>query len=70
MRKIIAGAGLPIGTLDVADAFIFPGAAFTQIPRSTSLAPIPFVNGVATLIFCVGISVALIALRYIPQQFP
>jgi uncharacterized membrane protein YagU involved in acid resistance len=32
--------------------------------------PIPFVNGVAALIFCVGIPVAFIARRYIPQRFP
>jgi uncharacterized membrane protein YagU involved in acid resistance len=32
--------------------------------------PVLFVNGVAALIFCVGIPVAFIARRYIPQQFP
>jgi hypothetical protein len=32
--------------------------------------PVPFVIGVAALVFCVGIPVALIARRYIPQSVP
>ena len=31
---------------------------------------IPLINGVAALIFCIGIPLALIARRYIPQQIP
>jgi hypothetical protein len=149
LGKIIAGAGLLIGVLDISDAFIFYGlhgvplprvlqgiasgflgrAAFAQGHRSALLglvlhfliafavatiyllasrrlplsrhplpfgtlygvavyvvmnyvvlplskvvpkphfSPVPFVNGVAALIVCVGIPVALIARRYVPQQF-
>jgi len=31
---------------------------------------IPLINGVAALIFCIGIPLAFIARRYIPQQIP
>jgi hypothetical protein len=30
--------------------------------------PVPFVNGVAALVFCIGIPLAFIARRYVPRQ--
>jgi hypothetical protein len=147
--KVIVGAGLLAGTLDIIDAFVFYGihgvpalrvlqgiasgllgrAAFTQGIRSALLgvilhffiaftvaaiyllasrklplsrypflygtlyalavyavmnyivlpqsrvvpkphfSPVPFANGVAALVFLVGLPVALIGRRYLPQQF-
>jgi hypothetical protein len=29
---------------------------------------IPFINGVAALVFCIGIPLAFIARRYVPQR--
>jgi hypothetical protein len=149
LGTVIAGAGLFVGVLDIADAFIFYGlhgvapirilqgiasgllgrAAFTQGHRSALLgvvlhffiaftaatvylltsrrlplsrhpllygalygvavyvvmnyivlplskvvpkphfSSIAFVNGVAALIFCVGIPVAFISRRFLPQRF-
>jgi hypothetical protein len=56
---ILAGAVLLVGVLDISNV----------VPKP-QLSPIPFANGVTALIFCVGIPVALIARRYIPQRFP
>src|ERR1700729_3999843 len=105
--KVIIGATLMVGTLDISDAFIafsattvfllashklplashpfLYGALFgvalyvvmnyIVLPLSKiGLRPtpplIPLINGVAALIFCIGIPLALIARRYIPQQIP
>jgi hypothetical protein len=54
---VLAGAGLLVGVLNLSDAFLFHG-----------LHGVP--NGVAALIFCVGIPIAFITRRYIPQRFP
>jgi hypothetical protein len=56
---ILAGAVLLVGVLDISNV----------VPKP-QLSPIPFANGVTALIFCVGMPVALIARRYIPQRFP
>ena len=37
-------------------------------PRTLFPPPIPFINGIAALIFCIGIPVALIARHYIPSS--
>lgn len=39
-------------------------------PRPVFPPLVPFVNGVAALIFCVGIPLAFLARRYVPQQIP
>jgi hypothetical protein len=61
LGTVIAGVGLLIGVLGIANAF-------NVVPKP-HFSPIPFVNGVAVLIFCVGIPVAFIGRRYIPQRF-
>jgi hypothetical protein len=38
-------------------------------PRPLFPPPIPFINGVAALIFCIGIPTALIAHKYIPSRY-
>jgi hypothetical protein len=58
---VIAGAGLLMNYIVLPPSHVVPKPHFS---------PIPFVNGVAALIFRVGIPVAFIARRYIPQRFP
>ena len=78
--KVIAGATLLVGTLDISDAFIFYGLRGVTPARILQgiasgvlgLRPtpplIPLINGVAALVFCIGIPLAFIARRYVPQQ--
>jgi uncharacterized membrane protein SirB2 len=41
----------------------------TRVPPSSAFPPlVPFINGVAALIFCIGIPLAFLARRYVPQQ--
>jgi hypothetical protein len=41
----------------------------TKVPPRPSFPPlVPFANGVAALVFCIGIPLAFIARRYVPQQ--
>jgi hypothetical protein len=41
----------------------------TKVPPRPPFPPlVPFVNGVAALVFCIGIPLAFIARRYVPQQ--
>ena len=59
---VLMGAGFLVGVLAISDAFnVVPKPLFSLIP---------FVNGVAALIFCAGLPVAFIARRDIPQRFP
>jgi hypothetical protein len=41
----------------------------TKVPPRPPFPPlVPFVNGVAALVFCIGIPLAFIARRYVPQR--
>jgi hypothetical protein len=62
--KIIAGAGLLVGSLDIVDAFILHGLH--------GISPVRILQGiaigVAALILCIGIPLTLIASRYSLQS--
>jgi hypothetical protein len=53
--KVITGATLLVGTLDISDAFIFYGLRGVSPPRPPFPLLVPLLNGVAALVFCIGI---------------
>jgi hypothetical protein len=75
---LLASRRLPLGTHPLLYGTLFGVALYiimtyivlphTNVLPKPSFSLIPFINGVAALIVCIGIPLAFIARRYIPQQ--
>jgi uncharacterized membrane protein YagU involved in acid resistance len=66
-RPLLYGTLYGVAVYVVMNYIVLP---LSNVVPKPHFSPTPFVNGVAALIFCVGIPVAFIARRYIPQRFP
>lgn len=65
-RPLLYGTLYGVAVYVVMNYIVLP---LSNVVPKPHFSPVPFVNGVAALIFCVGIPVAFIARRYIPQRF-
>lgn len=65
-RPLLYGTLYGVAVYVVMNYIVLP---LSNVVPKPHFSPVPFVNGVAALIFCVGIPVAFIARRHIPKRF-
>jgi hypothetical protein len=66
-RPLLYGALFGVALYIVMNYMVLP---LSKIGLRPTPPLIPLINGVAALVFCIGIPLAFIARRYIPQQIP